>query len=211
MNLVLIRDDATIGIDGIFYQVTMSAVPDSVHAVQWSGSSGVVEYKSAPAQAIESLKNIPWIFNVIKLFNDEQKKKAKEIEAEKRQLSLKADYDAMASKLEKDIAAADAVSVSTIIDRQWINLTLAERRRGDVLIGIDVTNAIGLETQTGTKTLFEIRRLFKACGDLNVRVFSDVLPRQIDRTRYCSFLQKLGATITHHEYMSHMSFGGGHV
>jgi hypothetical protein len=47
MRLVIIADDARVGIDALNYDgLDMSQLDPSIHAVQWYGEYGEVEYKS---------------------------------------------------------------------------------------------------------------------------------------------------------------------
>ena len=59
MKLTLIPDGKIIGIDGTFYenvQQDLSWIPSNVHAVQWSDSSGEIEYNDGtPNQIISEL------------------------------------------------------------------------------------------------------------------------------------------------------------
>ena len=59
MKLTLIPDGKIIGIDGTFYQDVqqdLSWIPSNVHAVQWSDSSGEIEYNDGtPNEVISEL------------------------------------------------------------------------------------------------------------------------------------------------------------
>ena len=59
MKLTIIPDGKIIGIDGTFYenvQQDLSWIPSNVHAVQWSDSSGEIEYNDGtPNQIISEL------------------------------------------------------------------------------------------------------------------------------------------------------------
>jgi hypothetical protein len=59
MKLTIIPDGKIIGIDGTFYrdvQQDLSWIPSNVHAVQWSDSSGEIEYNDGtPNEVISEL------------------------------------------------------------------------------------------------------------------------------------------------------------
>lgn len=44
MRLTIVREDNTVIIDGVGFPVDCSALPADVHAVQWDGVSGEIEY-----------------------------------------------------------------------------------------------------------------------------------------------------------------------
>lgn len=47
MRLTIIADDGAVGIDGEFFsQLDLSQLDASIHAVQWYGEHGEVEYKT---------------------------------------------------------------------------------------------------------------------------------------------------------------------
>lgn len=47
MNITIVADDKTVGINGEFYvDLDLSGLPLDIHAVQWYGSFGEVEYKT---------------------------------------------------------------------------------------------------------------------------------------------------------------------
>lgn len=47
MRLVIIADDARVGIDAISYDgLNMSQLDPSIHAIQWYGEYGEIEFKS---------------------------------------------------------------------------------------------------------------------------------------------------------------------
>ncbi len=45
MRLTIIKDDNRVMVDGVGYEVDCSSLPADVHAVQWDGSSGEIEYR----------------------------------------------------------------------------------------------------------------------------------------------------------------------
>ena len=57
MRLTIVPEDRLIGIDGIFYQdiqQDLSWIPSNVYAVQWSDSSGEIEYNDGTPNEIIS-------------------------------------------------------------------------------------------------------------------------------------------------------------
>lgn len=44
MRLTIIRETNTVAVDGVPFEVDCSALPADVHAVQWDGANGEVEY-----------------------------------------------------------------------------------------------------------------------------------------------------------------------
>lgn len=53
-RVTIIVDDRVVGVDGVFRHVNMSSMPDDIHAVQWYGGSGEIEYRSnAPNKQID--------------------------------------------------------------------------------------------------------------------------------------------------------------
>lgn len=45
MRITVINDDNTLGLDGVFYHnLDFSTVPDNVHALQWDGTKGEIEF-----------------------------------------------------------------------------------------------------------------------------------------------------------------------
>jgi hypothetical protein len=46
MKLTIISDNNLVKIDGIGYRVDLSSLPRDIHAVQWDGSSGEIEFRN---------------------------------------------------------------------------------------------------------------------------------------------------------------------
>lgn len=47
MKLTIVADDGAVGIDGIFFSnLDLSSLDPSIHAVQWYGEYGEIEYKT---------------------------------------------------------------------------------------------------------------------------------------------------------------------
>ena len=49
MKVTIIPDDKFVSVDGVGYNVSMASVPSIIHAVQWDGASGWIEYKDGAA------------------------------------------------------------------------------------------------------------------------------------------------------------------
>jgi hypothetical protein len=93
MKLTIIPDDKSIGIDGNFLlkiQQDMSWIPEDIHAVQWYGDRGYIEYRDdSPNLEITELG----IFHqAIVDYNDELKRIEEEEELKKLQEELSRDY-----------------------------------------------------------------------------------------------------------------------
>jgi hypothetical protein len=47
MRLTIVADDGAVGVDGYFFEsLDLSQLDPTIHAVQWYGNSGEVEYKT---------------------------------------------------------------------------------------------------------------------------------------------------------------------
>lgn len=55
MKVTIIPDDGKVGVDGEFRDVDLSDVDPSIHAVQWNGNAGHIEFKDGSEN--EPLKN----------------------------------------------------------------------------------------------------------------------------------------------------------
>ena len=54
MRVTIISDDGVVGVDGEFRQVDLSALDANIHAVQWDGAIGHIEFKDrSPNEAID--------------------------------------------------------------------------------------------------------------------------------------------------------------
>ena len=45
MRVTIIADDGKVGVDGVFRAVDLSTLDPNIHAVQWDGASGHIEFK----------------------------------------------------------------------------------------------------------------------------------------------------------------------
>jgi hypothetical protein len=55
MRITIIRDDSVVGVDGIFRRIDLSAMPESIRAVQWNGVTGHIEYDDAANAPLGSI------------------------------------------------------------------------------------------------------------------------------------------------------------
>lgn len=46
-KVTIIRDDNKVGVDGVFRTVDLSGIPANIHAIQWDGADGFVEYRDS--------------------------------------------------------------------------------------------------------------------------------------------------------------------
>ncbi|SCX82423.1 hypothetical protein [Nitrosospira sp. Nsp13] len=61
MRITIIRDDGVVGVDGLFRQVDLSALPPEIRAIQWNGMSGHIEYDTAANAPLEAITAFQWI------------------------------------------------------------------------------------------------------------------------------------------------------
>lgn len=64
MRVTIIRDDGVVGVDGLFRQVDLSALPPEIRAVQWDGVSGHIEYDNAANTPLETIAGFRWIVDL---------------------------------------------------------------------------------------------------------------------------------------------------
>lgn len=57
MKLTVIADDSTVLVDGVYAEIDLTAIPipSNLHALQWDGSTGHIEYKDVENEDISSL------------------------------------------------------------------------------------------------------------------------------------------------------------
>ena len=56
MRVTIIADDGKVGVDGVFRVVDLSTLDANIHAVQWDGAAGHVEFKDGESnEAIDDL------------------------------------------------------------------------------------------------------------------------------------------------------------
>ena len=56
MRVTIVADDGLVGVDGVFRSVDLSALDPNIHAVQWDGTAGHVEFKDlSPEQQIADI------------------------------------------------------------------------------------------------------------------------------------------------------------
>ena len=52
MRVTIIADDGKVGVDGVFRAVDLAALDPKIHAVQWDGAKGHVEYKDRSPETV---------------------------------------------------------------------------------------------------------------------------------------------------------------
>ncbi len=56
MRVTIIADDGKVGVDGVFRAVDLSTLDANIHAVQWGGASGHIEFRDrSPEQRIADI------------------------------------------------------------------------------------------------------------------------------------------------------------
>jgi hypothetical protein len=68
MRLTIIKDDSTVIIDGVYYEVDVSALPSGLHALQWYETRGEIEWKDENGkmtrnEEISSITDYQWIID----------------------------------------------------------------------------------------------------------------------------------------------------
>lgn len=58
MRLTIVKRDNLVGIDGDFFTVDCSGLPDDFHALQWYGTWGEVERTGRPRPPNEEIKSL---------------------------------------------------------------------------------------------------------------------------------------------------------
>ena len=55
-KVTIIADDGVVGVDGVFRSVDLTALDPDIHAVQWDGAAGEIEYRDGrPSEAMNDL------------------------------------------------------------------------------------------------------------------------------------------------------------
>ena len=52
-KVTIIADDGKVGVDGVFRQVSLAGLDPDIHAVQWDGTAGEIEYRRGTNKANE--------------------------------------------------------------------------------------------------------------------------------------------------------------
>ena len=52
MRVTIIADDGKVGVDGVFRAVDLAALDPKIHAVQWDGAKGHIEYKDRSPETV---------------------------------------------------------------------------------------------------------------------------------------------------------------
>lgn len=58
MRVTIMKDDAVVGVDGVFRTVNLSAMPEEIRVIQWNGTSGHIEYNEGPNSVIDDIGGI---------------------------------------------------------------------------------------------------------------------------------------------------------
>ncbi|MCG3774758.1 MAG: hypothetical protein JW395_1583 [Nitrospira sp.] len=77
MNLTIIKSDNSVYIDGRAISVDCSDLPTEVHAIQWNGDSGWIEYINGPGLPVkinETIDSISAYQGLISAWNAEKEK-----------------------------------------------------------------------------------------------------------------------------------------
>lgn len=106
MRVSIIRDNATVTVDGVCYAVDVSELPSYFHAIQWDGSKGHIEFGlDAEGRHLPNLSLIdfkPYDF-LVDRWNMENAKAAAERELQKRRQKKFEEDEALAAvQAEKD-------------------------------------------------------------------------------------------------------------
>lgn len=204
MRLTINKPDGVVGIDGHFVDVDLSTLDKNIRAVQWHGTHGHIEFNDLSNKIINSILEFAEIYSLAKslVATEIELIKAQE-KADIEEENNKQKYLSQVAILENNNAELDYEYISKLINEvSFAGLTLGVRVRisDNKAIGIDVLNAVKLEDESGEKTLYAIRELFKFCQKMKVPFMTDVQPSLISIDRYAEFLKSLGATIYKFEF-----------
>lgn len=108
MRITVLNDDNALGLDGVFYSgLDFSTVPDNIHALQWNGTKGEIEFyeddegEKMPNQKITELPS--WVMELKPQWDAaEQRKLLKDKEHE----DALAQVAAVQAEIDAEIAAA---------------------------------------------------------------------------------------------------------
>lgn len=199
MRLVINKPDGVVGVNGVFMQVDLSLLPENIRIVQWYDSYGHVELYDSTNRDIDSVFEFNEIYNKAQLLIDTEieLKNAQEKEVIEQAISRQ-EYLSQVAILENCNAERGYEFISNLITGvsfEGLTLGVRVRQSDNKTIGIDVLNAVKLGDESGAKTLFSIRKLFKFCRESKVPFMTDVQPSVIPIDRYTDFLKSLGASI----------------
>jgi len=93
MKITIIVPDKSIGIDGIFLseiQQDLSWIPSNVHAVQWDGGKGHIEFTDGSLN--EPINDLGIYAKAIEMFNNEKQRIADEQKAREEAIEAARDY-----------------------------------------------------------------------------------------------------------------------
>ena len=77
MRLTIIKDDSRVIINGINYEIDISALPVGIHAIQWYETQGEIEWKDERGrmvrnEEISSITDYQWIIDAWNLKHVEE-------------------------------------------------------------------------------------------------------------------------------------------
>jgi hypothetical protein len=75
MKYMIAKPDGMMGVDGVFYQIDMSSIPDTLRVVQWKGNTGHEEWTNKPNTTFNDYKKYEAVYN--KWIEADNKAKAK--------------------------------------------------------------------------------------------------------------------------------------
>lgn len=114
MKITVINDDNALGFDGIFYhELDFSNVPDDVHALQWNGAKGEIEFyvdEDGEKPANEKITELPsWVMGLKPQWDAaallaKQKQEAYEAEVAK---AAAVEAETIKAQAEADLAASE--------------------------------------------------------------------------------------------------------
>lgn len=74
IRMTIVKDDNIVGIDGIFYSVDCSHLPENFHALQWYGNEGEVEWKGIPKPQNTIINSLDDYMVYVSMWNDAKDK-----------------------------------------------------------------------------------------------------------------------------------------
>jgi hypothetical protein len=79
MRLTIIKDDSTVIIGGIYYQIDLTALPVGFHAFQWYETWGEIEWRDENGrirmtgnERIETLVDYQWVIDAWNVRHEEE-------------------------------------------------------------------------------------------------------------------------------------------
>lgn len=80
MRLTIIKDDSTVIIGGVYYEIDVSALPSGFHALQWYETWGEIEWKDERGrmvrnEEISSMNDYQWVIDAWNVKHEEEQQK----------------------------------------------------------------------------------------------------------------------------------------